>query len=82
MRDQIKPVAVAAEPFGVAIDKADRAADLPDHRTQIAAGIVDIDEIEHREIGAGAHERLGEERELGCRAVRQAPPYTKMATGP
>jgi len=73
MRDQIKPVAVAAEFFGVAIDKTHGTAYLLDYRTEIAASIVHVDEIEHREIGAGAHERLGQERELGCGAGTPGP---------
>ena len=65
----MQPVAVAAEFFGVAINPADRAPHLLDHREQAAFGVVDIGEVEHDEMRAGMHERLGQAGELGRSAV-------------
>src|SRR5262249_17305980 len=42
MRGEIEPVGIAAEPTGVLVDEADRAAHLLDHGEEAAAGVVDI----------------------------------------
>ena len=65
---------VAAEFVGVAIDPANRAPHLIDHRKQAAAGIVDIGEIEHDKMRASMHERLGKRGEL--RSLTVAPRAT------
>src|SRR5262249_41115645 len=65
MRDQIKPVAVAVELVGVAVDPADRAAYLLDHRKQAPVGVIDSAEFEHDKIAAGAHERFGDKAVIG-----------------
>src|ERR1700686_1025097 len=69
MRNQMQPVAVAAEFLGVAIDESDRAPHLLDHREQAAAGFVDIGEVEHDEMRAGMDEWLGQAGEFGSSAV-------------
>ena len=74
MRHQMQPVAVAAEFLGVAIDPADRAPHLLDHREQAASGIVDIGEVEHDEMRADMDERLGQIGESGAAPLRHAPP--------
>src|SRR5580698_3210547 len=68
MRRDVKPVAIAAETFSVAPHPRDRAADLPVHREQIAAGLIDIDEVEHDGMRAGAHQWFGDQR-VGGRAA-------------
>src|SRR5262249_28430516 len=45
-------------------DPGDRAAALLDHRKDVAAGLANIVEVEHDEIGAGLHIGLGIDREL------------------
>ena len=65
MRREIEPIGIAAERLGVAIDPADRAPHLLDHRKQAAARVVDVDEVEHDVMRAGVHERLGQERVVG-----------------
>ena len=65
MRRDIKPLAVAAEFFRVAPGPRDRAAHLLVHRHQIAAGLIDIDEIDDDGVRPGAHQRLGLQRVIG-----------------
>ena len=69
MADEIDPVGIAAEARGVPGDGGDAAADPVDHRHQVAAGIDHVDEIENREMGAGAHERLRSIGAVGSAAV-------------
>ena len=69
MAADVEPVRVAAEARGVLVDPGDRAAHLPRHDHQVAAGIVDIGEIENDAVGAGMHEHLGQEGEVGGAAV-------------
>ncbi len=59
MRRDINAVAVAAEALGVPVDPAERAPHLLVHRKQIAAGLIDIDEVDDDAMRAGANERLG-----------------------
>ena len=65
MRRHIKPLAVAAEAFRIAPGPGDGAAHLLEHRQQVAAGLIDIDEIDKDRMRAGANERLGLERVIG-----------------
>ncbi len=60
MRRDVKPLAVAAETVRVVPGPRDRAAHLLVHRHQIAAGLLDIDEIGDDAMRAGAYQRLGE----------------------
>ncbi len=53
---------------GVAIDPADRAPHLLDHRKQVAAGLIDIGEIEHHGMRAGVNEAARPERRNRPRA--------------
>jgi hypothetical protein len=61
VRRNKQPVGVAAEAFGVAPHPGERAAYLPIYRGQIAARLIDIDEVDDDGMSAGAHERLGRE---------------------
>src|ERR1700728_4704528 len=65
MRRNIKALAVAAEFFGVTPGPGDGAADLLIHRQQVAAGLIDIDEVDKHRMRAGAGKRLGLERIIG-----------------
>ena len=64
------PVAVAAEALGVAVDPGERAAHLLVHRKQIAAGLIDVDEVDDDAMRAGADQQLGLQRVVG----RDVPP--------
>ena len=65
MRRNVKSLAVAAELIRVAPGPGDGAANLLIHRQQIAAGLIDIDEVDEDGMRAGARERLGLERVIG-----------------
>ena len=69
MAADIEPAGIAAEARGVPVDEGDRAAHLGRHGHQVAAGFVDIGEIQDDAVGAGAHEDLGQIGEIGGAAV-------------
>ena len=46
-------------------DPGDAAPHLVVHREQVAARLVDIDEVEDDAVRAGAHQRLGQQRVVG-----------------
>ena len=61
---------VAAEAFRVAPGPGDGARHLLGHRREIAAGLLDIDEIDDDRMRAGAHDRLGDQRRFGGAAAQ------------
>ena len=57
---------------GVLVDPGDGAAHLLGHRHQVAAGLIDIDEVEHDEVRAGVH--------ITARRRSNAPWHARPAT--
>jgi len=59
MRRDIEALAVAAESLRVAPRPGNGAAHLLVHREQIAARLLDVDEVEDEAMRTGANERFG-----------------------
>ena len=55
MAGHVDAVRIAAEARGILADPGDSAAHLLGHRHQVAAGLIDVDEVEHDEVRAGVH---------------------------
>ena len=62
MTEHVDPARIGAETPGVGKNPGDCAADLVRDRHQVAARIEHAVEVEHREVRAGTHKRLGRKR--------------------
>ena len=69
MAGDIDALGIGAEAGGVFVDPGDGAADLLRHRQQIAAGLLNLHEVEDDEVGAGVDEHLGRTGEIFGLAV-------------
>ena len=65
MRRDVEAIRIAAEASRIAEAPGQRAAHLLVHRHQVAAGLLDIDEVDDHRVNAGAHQHFRLQRVIG-----------------